>query len=145
MSKRKAKRTKRQPRSVAAAFAELTRKQARRLKGARTRAERKEARRREYERRQEAGRKGWRIRRAKRDAAFALGELTSAVEQTRRIPKSSKEQWAETTPKREGWREAKERLRAALEYDVDDFFDALDEIADVEGVDWELGYTEAAE
>jgi hypothetical protein len=143
-SARKRKATKAELRRRAAKAADTRRhnvaiaqqkKRAAAAKAKATRARKAE----ERARRSEAGKKGARVRKARERAQAALGTFVRAIE--------------DKTPERElervkaSWHRSKRELEASLGSEYERYLEILDDLADAEGVDWDIGYgstTEAA-
>jgi hypothetical protein len=100
------------------------------------RAERKRAREAERLRRSLAAQKGYRRRLAKERARAALSEVKGAVDARARS--------REMNQVRASWHKAKRELLRAVDRDYSDYLEILDDIADEEGLEWDIGYGEGA-
>jgi len=87
-----------------------------------------------HRKRVEAGRRGALKRRARERAAAALGEFRRAVD------KNTRERELERV--RESWHRSKRDLLQAVDEDYERYLAILDELADDEGIEWDIAYGE---
>jgi hypothetical protein len=85
-----------------------------------------------HAKRVEAAKRGARTRKAKERAAAALGTFVKAVDRRTREHELSRV--------KESWHRAKRDLESALDGDYERYLAILDELADDEGIEWDIAY-----